>query len=418
MNHWHKRIFSTAVALVVAMAASLTLPRSELSVQAASLSEIQQKQEEVQQKLDAVNADLKAVEGQLAEEEAYQQSLTQQINLNQEKINLMNQQIAAYTQNIEDNEAKIAQKEEEIVQKEDEIAQKQEEIDDTYEVFKTRMRTLYMAGETSSLEMLFSADSFADFLLNVELMKAVSQSDEQLVSDLRTQKQEQEEQKAELLETKQQIEETNIQIQQDQENIILQREQIKATQSELESAYAESKTAQQNYEALQEQYQTNKDAVLAEEKQVEDELQAWYAQQAQNNQGSNSGSSNSAFGWPLPGYTYISSGYGPRWGGFHSGIDITGGGVYGANIVAAESGTVILASTHWSYGNYVIIDHGGGYTTLYAHASSLLVSVGQQVSKGQAIARVGSTGQSTGPHLHFEVRVNGVHKNPTGYVSP
>ena len=114
---------------------------------------------------------------------------------------------------------------------------------------------------------------------------------------------------------------------------------------------------------------------------------------------------------------YISSGYGARWGSTHTGIDITAGGCYGDNIYAAASGTVITASYHWSYGNYVVIDHGGGYSTLYAHASSLLVSAGQQVSQGDVIARIGSTGQSTGPHLHFEVRINGNTQNPLNWVS-
>nr|WP_283242784.1 M23 family metallopeptidase [Fumia xinanensis] len=97
-------------------------------------------------------------------------------------------------------------------------------------------------------------------------------------------------------------------------------------------------------------------------------------------------------------------------------MDITGGGVFGANIVAAASGTVIQSTSHYSYGNYIIVDHGGGYSTLYAHASQLLVSIGQKVEQGQTIAKVGSTGNSTGPHLHFEVRVNGKHQNPANYV--
>ncbi|MDD6034350.1 MAG: peptidoglycan DD-metalloendopeptidase family protein [Oscillospiraceae bacterium] len=410
-----KKFLSVAAAVMIGLTAGLTAPvRMETTVSAASLSEIQAKKKEVQKNLDEANANLKEIEGKMNEEAAYQQQLSYQISLNQQKINLLNEQITALTDSIAEKEELIEEKKQEIIDKEAEIEQKQGEIDQTYELFKVRMRSLYMAGETSSLEMLFSSESFADFLTNVELMKAVSQSDNQLVDNLRAQKSEQEEQKAELVEIKAQEEEALAGIEQDKEDIILQRENIKATQSELEAAYAKSKTAQQDYEALQEQYKSNKSAVLAEEKAVEAELQAWYAAQAAQS----SGTANSQFCWPLPGYTYVSSGYGSRWGGFHTGMDITGGGVYGANIVAAESGTVILAASHYSYGNYVIIDHGGGYTTLYAHASSILVSVGQQVSRGQAIAKVGSTGNSTGPHLHFEVRINGAHKNPAGYVHP
>ena len=122
------------------------------------------------------------------------------------------------------------------------------------------------------------------------------------------------------------------------------------------------------------------------------------------------------FTWPVPGVNHVSSYYGPRWGRFHKGIDITQGGVYGRTIVAADTGTVTTVSrTSGGYGLHVIITHSNGYSTVYAHCSSVMVSAGQRVSKGQAIARVGSTGNSTGPHLHFEVRKNGSHTNPMNY---
>ncbi|MBQ6708282.1 MAG: M23 family metallopeptidase, partial [Clostridia bacterium] len=103
----------------------------------------------------------------------------------------------------------------------------------------------------------------------------------------------------------------------------------------------------------------------------------------------------------------------------HTGIDISGGGINGQRIVASKAGTVTYANWGYGggYGNYVIVDHGGGYSTLYAHCSSLAVSSGQYVKQGQTIAYVGSTGASTGPHLHFEVRINGNHTNPLNYVS-
>lgn len=124
---------------------------------------------------------------------------------------------------------------------------------------------------------------------------------------------------------------------------------------------------------------------------------------------------NENFIKPHPGS--ISSKYGPRtypYAGFHTGIDIAGGS--GTPIVASKSGRVITATYHSSYGNYIIIDHGNGYQTLYAHASKLNVSVGQSVSQGQVVALVGSTGNSTGPHVHFEIRINGNHTNPLNYI--
>ena len=138
---------------------------------------------------------------------------------------------------------------------------------------------------------------------------------------------------------------------------------------------------------------------------------------------SSSTSSSSSYGsgsfiWPVP-YTHnITSEFGMRWGRLHGGIDIAAGGVYGQPIVAADSGTVILAGNQGDgYGNYVIIDHGNGYKTLYGHMSSVAAYTGQQVSQGEVIGYVGSTGNSTGPHLHFEIRVNDVQTDPLGYVS-
>lgn len=125
------------------------------------------------------------------------------------------------------------------------------------------------------------------------------------------------------------------------------------------------------------------------------------------------------FYWPVPSCRMISSGFGYRWGSFHQGIDISGNGVYGKDIIAADGGTVAEVNTSgWGagYGKYVIIDHGGGYRTMYAHCSAVLVSAGQKVSQGQLIAKIGQSGDADGAHLHFEIRINGRAVNPTSYL--
>ena len=129
-------------------------------------------------------------------------------------------------------------------------------------------------------------------------------------------------------------------------------------------------------------------------------------------------SGSGSFMWPLPYTRNITSGYGARWGRMHTGIDIAAGGVYGKAVVASDGGTVEWAGYDSSgYGNYVIINHNNGYKTLYGHCSAVYVSRGQSVSKGSTIAAVGSTGNSTGPHLHFEVRTSGGSRlNPLGFV--
>ena len=168
----------------------------------------------------------------------------------------------------------------------------------------------------------------------------------------------------------------------------------------------------------------------AADKAVDDWLADYYAQQqAQQNGGSSGGGSTGSggyvstgnFTWPCPGFTRITTQFNEwTYGGYHHGTDIasTGGrSIYGAPIVAADSGRVIRAGWDNSYGNCVYIDHGGGYVTRYAHASSLAVSYGQTVTKGQTIAYVGNTGDSFGAHLHFEVILNGVRQNPMNYFS-
>lgn len=166
-------------------------------------------------------------------------------------------------------------------------------------------------------------------------------------------------------------------------------------------------------------YETDSEVI----KEAVDEVVVKGSDSSSEGTSSSSTSSSSSYGsgsfiWPVP-YTHnITSEFGMRWGRLHGGIDIADGGVYGQPIVAADSGTVILAGNQGDgYGNYVIIDHGNGYKTLYGHMSSVAAYTGQQVSQGEVIGYVGSTGNSTGPHLHFEIRVNDVQTDPLGYVS-
>lgn len=433
INRRAKRLGTVLVALVLSLTATVGWTSMHpAQVSATSIAELEAQKEKIDAQLDAVNDKISELQDQIDQEESYQAELTNQINLYKQQIQLLSDEIDSLEVEIDNKNAEIQQLEADIAQLEEDIAAKQVEIDETFEQFKTRMVALYQAGETSSLAMLLSSSSFADFVTNIRLMQAVSASDEQLVDKLRTQKGEQESIKTEAENTKAEVEDALAEVQAYEESVILQREEQKTAQSNLEVAYSKSKSAQEDLEDLQAQYEKDLEAAKAQDEAVENEIQAFYAEQArkaaaaaqQNSDGSAATSvpqvdaGNLSFRWPLPGYSTITSGYGPRWGSFHTGIDISGGGVYGASIVSAEAGTVILASTHYSYGNYVIVDHGGGYTTLYAHMSSIGCSVGDYVSKGQTIGYVGSTGNSTGPHLHFEVRINGSHQNPSSYVSP
>ena len=129
------------------------------------------------------------------------------------------------------------------------------------------------------------------------------------------------------------------------------------------------------------------------------------------------GKSTGAFVWPLPATKQISSYFGSRWGSTHGAIDISNGRVYGKPIIASDGGKVVEAGWHYSYGYYVLIDHGNGFKTRYAHCSKLNVKVGQRVAQGEYIADVGNPGNSYGAHLHFEIIKNGKLVNPLNYVN-
>ena len=172
---------------------------------------------------------------------------------------------------------------------------------------------------------------------------------------------------------------------------------------------------------MQKEYEANYKELSAMQKQIQAELLDIY----KNLKTSDEAYVGGEMMWPVPGYSKISSYYGWRFNNtdFHTGIDITGAGVHGAPVVAANTGTVVHTKScpyngySYGYGTYVIVDHGGGITTLYAHLSAISVNVGDIVVMGQQIGKLGNTGWSTGAHLHFEVRVDGEAKNPISYVT-
>ncbi len=294
-----------------------------------------------------------------------------------------------------------------------EITELEKKIEQKYDIMVERLRFTYENGNASYLEMILEAKSFADFLMTVERVGNMLDFDRSLMQDLQTSLDKLEEEKYVLEETKKAQEKTKDDLIQKEsdlnkqiDNTLAYIEQLQADQVALEAEYKKAKAAEDK---------ANKDiaALLAQRAK----------EQAAANQNNSSGYRPVYGGkliWAVPGHARISSGFGPRtlWGryDYHLGIDIPAPS--GTNIVAAAAGEVLIATYHYSYGYYILIDHGDGYATLYAHNSQLLVSAGQVVSQGQHIAEMGTTGSSTGNHLHFEVRVNGSVQNPQNYVSP
>ncbi len=318
--------------------------------------------------------------------------LDQQIKLTKDEITLLQERMTLLEQD--------------IAEKKREISDKQGEIDRNYALYLQRMRAMYMQDDTTTLGLLLGSDSFTTFLTNTDSMARVADHDRKLVADLTTQRLELEQIKAELDERLEQLESDKAQNEEKQHTL---SGQLQAADLQIHSL---DQTEKEYYADLEK----NK-AMLAAMRQEINDLYAkieW--------------SKNPYVGgemeWPVPGFYRISSEYGSRFGGsdFHTGMDIAGsnGSIYGATVVAANAGTVKYVN--WSYtpgrgyGIYLILDHGGGMSTLYAHLSNITVGLGDVVNKGDPIANVGSTGWSTGPHLHFEVRVNGNHTNPKPYV--
>ena len=391
----------------------------------------------------------------------------------QDKIDLQNRNLQLVNEKLEDLHKKIKSNKEKISQLEIDIKNKQKDIDKGMEEFKARLRAMYVSGNDSLASALVGATDFYDMLSKLELISQVSKHDNELIESLKTQLHQLQESQAQL-----DIEqsELNSNIKEQEDN----REEFQEAIDELQTIFNDSKEAQDAAKLELASKQRSKEAIEADNKAKDDEIEIIKdAIARQNEKNNNSQTNNSspdtsddndynndndsssdnnsnddynddndndnsdndtndepsgpsysggALAWPVPSSYGVTSEFGYRWGTNHNGIDIAGSS--GATITAAEGGTVILVSsgcTHnypkdgscgcgGGYGNYVLIDHGNGISTLYGHCTSVFVSSGQYVSRGESIASVGTTGFSTGNHCHFEVRVNGSATNPRNYL--
>lgn len=352
-----------------------------------SIEELEQDKKELNDKIKAAEQNLKSISAQKSAEQNKQQQLEGEIGAVQEQIGLYMDKIDLVTN-------AIAQKEVEIDQKLEEIALSEEQ-------FARRVRAMYISNTSNStLNTILTAKSFADMLNQTEILRRVSESDQQMISDLN-------QQKKELMELKTGLEEEQADLSATKESFDQQNQQLSVLLAQSEAA--ESELLQQ-----EKQYMLNKEKYAKEIKAIEQEIERVIA--------ANAGADAYGDGvlkWPLPNNKKISSYFGWRvlYGrqDYHTGIDIPAS--MGTSIQAADAGKVILVQKSGTgYGWHVVVDHGGGIVTLYAHASAIYVNTNQMVKKGQSLAGVGSTGNSTGNHLHFEVRVNNKQINPLNYV--
>lgn len=332
------------------------------------------------------------------------------------KNNLANY-IAELDANLADIQAKIAELKEMISTKEQEIDDKTKELEEAvavqeaqYAAMKSRIKFMYEKGDTLYLELFFGSDNFGDMLNKADYIEMLSSYDRKMLDEYVAQaeyvalcKESLEEEKDVLEEAKKSVEAEEASL---NELISAKEQEISAVSSDIKNKEA----AIAEYEA---DIAAQNETIAALEKAVAEERKRLAAEQGRRYDGG-------IFAWPAPSYTRISDDYGNRIHPilgvqkFHNGIDMAAPG--GSPILAAYDGTVVAAAYSSSMGNYIMIDHGDSLYTIYMHASALYVSKGQEVSKGQKIAAVGSTGRSTGNHLHFSVRKNGSYVSPWSYL--
>lgn len=389
-EHWgSKRRLRRALCLVLA-AAFLCLGTVPALADDGSISDLNSKYNQLEQQTQALQAKINEAKTEKARQEAIKAKTTQEMNI-------VRQQIAVL-------EEKITLLEQEIAQKEAEIEGLEDEIDRCYDLYKVRMRAMYMAGDTSPLGLVLGTQGFGEFLTRSEVMRAVADHDQTLLENLR--------------DALAAVEEAKAAVEADRAELDDTKRQADQKRGQLNNTLTATNAAIQDIASMEKEYLANKAKLEKEMKAVQAEIDAIYASMASMGDYVGGG-----FMYPVPGYRGISSYFGWRFNNsdFHTGVDFTGAGVNGKTVVASNSGVVAFTKTTFvpgqGYGKYLIIDHGGGYSTLYAHLSAIHVSVGDYVSKGKAIAAVGSTGWSTGPHLHFEVRVDGVAQNPLNYLA-
>lgn len=328
---------------------------------------------------------------------------------------------------------KFAASKEALANTREELAQAKEDEKNQYASMKTRIKYMYENGESEYIDIIFQAKSIGDMLNRAEYVAKISEYDNNMLNGLEATREKiadkEEQQKKEVQEVKQLRQEVKTQRQKLKEKAAAKKQQVKEFQNNIKKrkatilAYQKQIAAQEKeIKKLEEEARkkAEEEARQAEQQQSQSSSTTSSSSGSSSSSSSSSSSTSSGFTWPCPSSHTISSQFGYRihpilgTKKLHNGIDIAA--PYGSSIVAAGSGTVIAASYSSSMGNYVMISHGNGITTVYMHCSSLLVSSGQTVSKGQQIARVGSTGLSTGNHLHFSVMKNGSYVSPWDYL--
>ncbi len=390
-----KKLISVFLSVILVIAFCVVPVSDYRTSEGDSVAEAQTYQEQIDDKKDElgdVKAEQKEVQNELSK-------VADDIKELQASVDGINNQIAKTTQDIEATEVKIADKKDEIKTKKKEIKKKQEEIQSQESGLNQRLVVMYKNGSIGFFDVLMGSNSISEFVSNVEMIQKIYENDVEILKILEKEHKKLEKERKKLQKEEKELKAIQDELAEKKKNLNSQVAQLKEKQGELNKK-------KKVLEDKEDELKASADALISEIKKLQDASRVY---------------TGGAFLWPVPSSTYISSSFGYRihpifrtWK-LHTGTDI--GASYGANIVAAAEGKVIMAQWYGGYGNCVMIDHGSGIVTLYGHCSGYNCSVGQEVKRGTVIAFVGSTGNSTGNHLHFEVRKNGEYVNPMSYFS-
>ncbi len=386
--------FRTIIALILVCILFLSLMAYVvIPYVSAGTSNLQSELEDLQKQREELENKLNKIDDKRESELEKKEIIDQQINNLQSEIDIANQQLSDINGELDTANNKLEQA--------------TKEYSEAFEISKEYIRSDYESGTVSFLEIILSSGSITDFITRIEIVKEIMSKQNKAISQLKESRNAIEASQKKILEQKK--------AQQSKTN------DLKSRESTLEAKQAASNSLVSKFNAESDELS----AMLEEVERLEAQLQQEILQHLQQ-EGNGSGNIpiSNGFRYPLDSkWRIITSPFGyrthPTTGVYklHTGIDISGSGIGGANIYAAKNGTVSKAGSHRAYGNYCLINHGDGTATLYAHMSSLLVSAGQIVTQGKIIGKVGSTGYSTGNHLHFEIIVNGEYVNPVPYFS-
>jgi murein DD-endopeptidase MepM/ murein hydrolase activator NlpD len=365
-----------------------------------------------------VDARIAALEAEIAEAKEQEGVLTSQLTevvtelrAAQDAVHLAESSLSILEGELASERDRLGQLTVRLEQQTRKLERLQREHRRTVEILEQRVRDIYVSEQPDYLSFIVSAESFRDIVDSFEFMERIGLQDKRIASQVEESKRKAAAQRAATARTRRIQVATVSVIEARTEEARVVRNELAASRDSLSAARRLKQDAIFDARESREEYLEEVEALAAESASLAAAIREAQSQAAASSTGSGTPSA-SGFIWPVTGT--VVSGFGIRWGRMHEGIDITAS--TGTPIWAAAAGTVIWSSWRGGYGNCVVVDHGNGLATLYAHASAILVSVGQRVTQGQTIALVGSTGNSSGPHLHFEVRVNGSAVDPLLYL--